>query len=118
VYGANLPKGADKALHTVLLESSADLDGRNALFGRAEYVRRTAAELTLIGSVSPELNVWAVSLGYAREVGDIGALKASLGARVTANVIPEELQPFYGSRTPLGLFTYFRVRPAVHASER
>ncbi len=118
VYGANLPKGADKALHTVLLESSADLDGRNALFGRAEYVRRTAAELTLIGSVSPELSVWAVSLGYAREVGDIGALKASLGARVTANVIPEELQPFYGSRTPLGLFTYFRMRPAVHASGR
>ena len=92
--------------------------GETRSLDASEYVRRTAAELTLIGSVKPELSIGAVSLGYARVVGNVGALEAMLGARVTANVVPEELRPFYGSRTPLGLFTYFRVRPAGHASRR
>lgn len=53
VYGANVPEGSGRVLHSVLFETGADLDGRNARFGRAEFVRRTAAELTLIGSVGP-----------------------------------------------------------------
>ena len=49
------------------METSLEL-GRNAVFGRAEYVRRTAADLALVGSVSRELNIGDVSAGYAREL--------------------------------------------------
>ena len=110
VYGANVPKGG-RAVHTALVESSIDIDGGNTVFGRAEYVGRTAAELTLIGSIRPEQSVWAVSVGYARRVAVISALESSVGGRATVHAVPVELRPFYGSRTPVGLFTYFRASP-------
>ncbi|HVE80055.1 MAG TPA: hypothetical protein VNA89_14410 [Gemmatimonadaceae bacterium] len=110
VYGANLPGGGLRPLHAILVETNVER-GRAAVFGRAEYVRRTAAELALTGSVSPELPVGAVSVGYARRLGTVGALGASAGARGTVNLIPGELGPFYGSRAPLGVIVYLRVRP-------
>jgi hypothetical protein len=112
VYAANLPDGGGP-LHTALVETSIEL-GRSAVFGRAEYVQRTAAELALTGSVSPALPVRALSLGYARRLGwrgGMGTLDGRVGARGTVNFIPAELRPFYGSRAPLGAVVYLRVRP-------
>lgn len=112
VYGADLPADAGHPLNSVLLETTLQLDRANALFGRAEYVRRTAADLALVGSVSRELDVAAVSLGYRRSVVGIAGLDAGVGAKGTLNLVPEELRLFYGSRTPAGLIAYVQVRPS------
>jgi hypothetical protein len=111
VYGADLPTGAGHPLNTVLLETTLELDGANALYGRAEYVRRTAADLALVGSVSRELDIGAVSLGVERRLWRNARVAAGLGARGTLNLVPEELHLFYGSRTPVGVMAYLQVRP-------
>src|SRR5438094_6126674 len=45
IYGANAPIGTDRLASSVLLESTVDLDGTNAVFGRAEYVEKSTEEL-------------------------------------------------------------------------
>ena len=113
VYGADLPAGAGHPLNTLLLESTLELGDADAVYGRAEYVRRTAADLALVGSVSRELDIGAVSLGYERALWRSALAATGLGARGTLNLVPEELRLFYGSRTPVGLTAYVQVRPST-----
>src|SRR5213078_324749 len=113
VYGADLPAGAGHPLNTLLLESTLELGAADAVYGRAEYVRRTAADLALVGSVSRELDIGAVSLGYERALWRSALVATGLGARGTLNLVPEELRLFYGSRTPVGLMAYVQVRPST-----
>ncbi|MBC7789175.1 MAG: hypothetical protein H7Z74_04435, partial [Anaerolineae bacterium] len=117
IYGVSLGAGGVDPLYAVLLESNAEI-GRYAVFGRAEYVRRTAAQLALTGSVRPELPVGALSLGFAGRLGTLNALRVSLGARGTANFVPADLEPFYGSRTPFGVLVYLHVRPKQPVGRR
>src|SRR5437773_9307067 len=113
VYGADLPAGAGHPLNTLLLESTLELGDADAVYGRAEYVRRTAAELALVGSASRELDIGAVSLGYERALWRSALVATGVGARGTLNLVPEELRLFYGSRTPVGLTAYVQVRPST-----
>ena len=110
VYGGVAPDG-DAVRHTALIESSLDLSPAQAIFGRVEYVQRTAEELALTGSVPDELDLVALSLGAARRLWRTRAVEAVLGARVTTHLIPAALEPFYGSRTPFALLAYLRVTP-------
>jgi len=113
VYGADLPAGAGHPLNSLLLESTLELGAADAVYGRAEYVRRTAADLALVGSVSRELDIGAVSLGYERALWRSALVATGLGARGTLNLVPEELRLFYGSHTPVGLMAYVQVRPGT-----
>lgn len=85
--------------------------GGNTMFGRAEYVQRTASDLALIGSVPPVLAVGEVSLGCSRFLSRRGPLESSVGVQETVDVLAADLAPFYGSRHPLALLVYLRVRP-------
>jgi hypothetical protein len=73
IWGSNVPTDTRRLLNTALVETNIDLDARNAVFGRVEYVTRTAEELALVGSVTPEVQVGAIALGllddWARELG-------------------------------------------------
>jgi hypothetical protein len=113
VYGADLPTGAGHPLNTLLLESTLELGEANALYGRAEYVRRTAADLALVGSVSREVDIGAASLGAERRLWHSARVAIGLGARGTLNLVPEELRLFYGSHTPMGVVAYLQVRPST-----
>jgi len=113
IWGANDQIGAGQPSHSVVLESNLDLDGTNAIFGRVEYVRKSAQEL-VIPSVSPtaEYDVGALALGYRRTVGTFAGLAAGVGARGSVNRVPASLEPEYGSRTPVGLAVYLQLRPS------
>ena len=110
VYAAVAPDGG-AVRHTALIESSLDLSPAQAIFGRVEYVQRTAEELALTGSVPNELDLVALSVGAARRLWRTRAVEAMAGARVTTHLIPAALEPFYGSRTPFALLAYLRVAP-------
>jgi hypothetical protein len=112
VWGANVPTDTRRVLNTALVETTFALDQRNALFGRAEYVTRTAEELALVGSVSEEVRVGSLALGYARRVRELRGVGAWLGARGDVDFVPEQLRLFYGSRTPLGFVVYLQLRPS------
>jgi len=40
-----------------------------------------------------------------------------LGAAGTLNFVPGALEPYYGSKTPVGAFIFLRLRP-FHASKK
>jgi len=113
IYGANDQIGTGRLASSVVVESTLDLDGTNSLFGRAEYVRKTAEEL-VIPSVPAmtEYDVGALALGYLRTVGTVWGLGAGVSVRGSLNVVPSSLEAVYGSRTPAGLAIYVRLRPA------
>jgi hypothetical protein len=111
IWGTNVPTDTRRALNTGLVETNIELDGRNAVFGRVEYVTRTAEELALVGSISEAVAVGSLALGYARRVGTLRGVGAWLGARGHVDFVPEELRLFYGSRAPSGLLAYLQLRP-------
>ena len=70
-----------------------------------------------------KFNVGAVELGYIRELARTHGATVGLGAAGTLNFVPASLEPYYGSRHPVGTFISLRVRlfhsrkPAVHKDE-
>lgn len=55
--------------------------------------------------------VSAMTPGYSRGSGPFGSLVPALGGRVSINFVTEELEPFYGSRTPVGFTVFLNLRP-------
>ncbi|MGQ0643427.1 MAG: hypothetical protein ACT4P6_21995 [Gemmatimonadaceae bacterium] len=113
VWGGNRHEGAHRLTHAFLLESEAVLDARNTVFGRAEIVQKTAADLVLPATFDEDrrFNVGHISLGYIREIARTRSATLGLGVRGTLNVVPGELEPVYESRTPLGFLVFVRLRP-------
>jgi len=114
IWGANRRSG--RTTHSALAESEAILDRRNTLYGRFELVQKTAEDLVLPpgpGGFAPDssLTVTALSVGYIREVVRMSTATLGVGFQATANVVPNALDPFYGSRTPVGGLLFVRVRP-------
>jgi len=110
LWGANRHSG--KTTHSVLAESEAALDPQNTLFGRVELVQKTAEDLGL--AFDSTFTVAALSVGYIREVGRTSWGTVGIGFQGTLNVVPAALDPFYGSRTPIGGMFLVRIRP-LHA---
>jgi hypothetical protein len=114
IWGAN--RHAGRTTHSVLAESEAMLDRRNTIFGRLEFVQKTAEDLVLPtgpGGFAPDstFTVTALSVGYIREVARTSKATLGVGFQATLNLVPTELQPFYGSRTPVGGMLFVRIRP-------
>ena len=109
VYSANHPVGGAAARPTFLVEAERRWTAGHVLFARAEYVKRTAEELSLVGSINALQDIEAVQLGYGRAVGSFGGKPARVGAYATLTVIPAQLETFYGSRTPLTIAAYGQI---------
>jgi hypothetical protein len=119
VWGANNLVGPEGWTSAVLLESEAILAKHNTVFGRAEVARKSAEELVLpVTAFSPAttFDVAELSLGYIRDVGRFLGATAGFGVVGTVNRVPGGLQPFYGTRSPVGGLVLFRIRPAYGSS--
>jgi hypothetical protein len=118
VYGANkhtaLEEPSTGLEQSVLLETNAQLDDRNSIFGRAEWVQKSAEELVMPGA-DPEarFNVSGLVLGYVREVAQYGGASLGVGVRGSVDFLPQGLKATYGTRTPAGIAVYARVRPTL-----
>ncbi|HZE95230.1 MAG TPA: hypothetical protein VEZ49_11000 [Gemmatimonadales bacterium] len=117
IWGANRRSG--RTTHSALAETEAVLDRRNTILGRLELVQKTAEDLVLPagpGGFAPDstFTVAAVSIGYIREVARMSNATLGIGFQATLDLMPSELRPFYGSRTPAGGMFFVRVHP-LHA---
>jgi hypothetical protein len=118
VYGANrhtVPGETSQDFeHSVLLETNVQIDDRNSVFGRAEWVQKSAEEL-VIPDADPDarFNVSGLVLGYVREVAQYGGASLGLGVRTSVNLVPQALEATYGARTPSGIAIYARLRPTL-----
>jgi hypothetical protein len=126
VYGANrhtvLGQSSRGFEHSLLLESNLELDERNSVFGRAEWVQKSAEELVITGADSEDrFDLSGLVLGYVREVMQYGGLGLGLGVRGSLDFVPKALEATYGTRTPTGIAVYARLRPTIlqraHAEE-
>jgi hypothetical protein len=110
VWGVNRHGGGSNPTHSVLVENQTILDTRNTIFGRGEFIQKTAEDLALDHS-DVRYNVGALQLGYIRELARVRWATVGLGAAGTLNFVPTSLEEVYGSRNPLGAFVFLRVRP-------
>ncbi len=124
IWGANKHAGHPLLAQSFLGESEAILDRHNTVFGRIEWVQKSAEDLVVdngspsaIASGAPtfpteqNFNVAALELGYIREILRTHWATLGLGGAGTINFVPSLLEPAYGSRTPLGAFVFLRLRP-------
>jgi hypothetical protein len=124
VYGVNRMSGhlvPAEWSHTFLVEAEAVFDRRHTVFGRAEWVRKTAEDLVIpVADLDQHFHLGSLSVGAVRELGSGLGMTLGLGLRGTLNLLPPSLVPYYGSRTPLGGMVFLRVRPvrATHAGMR
>ena len=116
IYGANKNSDEPDLESSVAVEANAQLDNRNSVFGRIEYVQKSAEDLVIPG-VLPNtiLPVYALSVGYIREVAKYGKTTLGVGLSGYINVVPASLTATYGTTTPVGLVAYLRLRPATMA---
>jgi hypothetical protein len=113
IFGANAIVGVRGTLPSVLVETTVDLDRANTLFGRVEYVRKRAEDLAVPGVPSTvTYDAGAVSFGYARELARTRDVELGLGGRGAVSFVPASLEPFYGSRAPLGGVVFVRLTPS------
>lgn len=110
VYGGNKPLGDSRFSNSVLAETNVDLDGRNTVFGRAETVEKTGDDLA-VTPPDARFTVSELTLGYVRELVPVLGGSLGAGAAGTVNFVPGSLEPAYGSRTPLGVAVFLRLRP-------
>lgn len=116
LWGAN--RSAGHVENSLLAETNLEIGRKNAVFARAEYVRKSAEELVL-PTMDPgrEFDVRSLVGGYVREVTSIPGGSIGVGVRASVNFVPASLEPYYGSRTPAGVGVYVRVRPKRMASD-
>ncbi|HUQ97915.1 MAG TPA: hypothetical protein VM166_00590 [Gemmatimonadaceae bacterium] len=130
IWGVNKHSTATALANSFLLESEAILDRSNTLFGRTEFVQKSAEDLVVSdpsvtsgGVVLPgfptdkHFNVGTMQLGYIRELARSHWATVGLGAAGTLNFVPGALEPYYGSRTPAGGIVFLRLRP-FHSSRK
>ncbi len=98
--------------HSLMAESNLQLDRRNTVFGRAEYVRKDGEELAIAGDPSQAFDIGTLTLGYVRELAALEGATLGAGVRGALNLVPTALESTYGGRTPVGLAVFVRVRPA------
>jgi hypothetical protein len=94
-------------LSSALVEASLGIGDGTRVFGRAEQVQKMADELGFIGgNLMETFNVRAISLGAARHVSDLRALRLDVGGQLTFNFLPETLHYTYTTTHPAGFALY------------
>ncbi|MEP6990815.1 MAG: hypothetical protein ABJA80_07805 [bacterium] len=111
VYGANRHAGSSHLEPSYLLESNLEVGGAHSVFGRAEFVQKGAADLSLAPGVSGEFDITALAGGYVFEFDRAGAVRTGIGVRASVDIIPSALRATYGTTTPAGFAVYVRFRP-------
>lgn len=111
VFGQN-DSSAEPTTWSWLTEGNYDIDGRNVVFGRAEYVEKTGEDLVLTPALETEVfKIASFVAGYEYRFLKTSHLMLGAGARVSVNVIEDELEPFYGTKHPAGYMVYLQLLP-------
>ena len=118
VWGANAKLGGATS-HSLLVEGDLVLRDGHHVFGRGEYVRKTAEDLviapyatatssaTIAGQPADRAyDLTSLVGGYLFERVALG-----LGVRGSIGFVPASLAAEYGSRSPLGVAVFGRWRP-------
>lgn len=120
LWGRNAEEG-ERPTDSALLEGTLSVGPHVNLFGRAEYVVKSAEDLQVAGA-PPDATYGLTSLGvgHVLTVDALRAWKVGLGVRGNVLVVPGALEAAYGSRAPVGGLVYLQAIPGEsdHAEPR
>jgi hypothetical protein len=109
VLGLN-KEGHDSPSFAALAETNLSIDGFNVVFGRVEAVQKSGHDLVLAPALDESrFLLSALSLGYLRNFGPLGAWLPGLGIRGAVNLLPRSLEGVYGTRLPIGGMFFLRL---------
>lgn len=110
-WGRNREGG--EATSAFLAEMSLDLAERDIVYGRFEIIDKTGGDLVLPGELEERsFTVGKLGLGYVRQLEPVTGVVPGFGAGLTVSLVPDALEPFYGSTSLTGFQLFFRLRPA------
>jgi hypothetical protein len=109
IWGRHI--GPDHHSDGFLLETTADLDGRNVPFLRLEYVRKLGHDLAGPGAHDAVYGVAQAQLGYVHRFTDLGPVVPTVGAVLDIGAVPATLESTYGTRAPVGGFVFLGLQP-------
>ncbi|TKK69931.1 hypothetical protein FC093_07600 [Ilyomonas limi] len=109
VWGMN-DAGKNHREHSVLLEGVQQLP-KQAVYGRYEFVQKSAEELVLEDAYDHKLfNIHKLTLGTNRRLFNVGPIEFLAGLQASVNVPPKSLQSLYG-KAPMSGQIYLDIRP-------
>jgi hypothetical protein len=112
VFGLNVPKGGT-ATSAELLETNLDVTRHHTVFQRFEIATKTGEDFVLDpATFEQRYTVAALAAGYVFSFDPVAGFVPGLGVRGSLNVLGADLEPYYGSRMPVGGVIYAQVRPA------
>ncbi|HEY3296767.1 MAG TPA: hypothetical protein VGL38_15150 [bacterium] len=97
--------------HSALLESDLRL-ASYAIFGRSEWVEKSAHELGLPQFPGQKFGVGALTLGLARDIFHGSDLTFMAGAQGGIFSVPDDLRPVYG-QAPYSVELFLRLSPRL-----
>lgn len=111
VWGMN-DIGANQKEHSLLIEGTQQLP-KQAIYGRYEFVQKSAEELNLEnGFKEKTFNIHKITLGTNRRLFYAGPIELLAGLQASLNVPPNSLQNVYGN-TPVSGQVYLQIRPKL-----
>lgn len=112
-WGRNLRGGHGQ--DALLAEATWSRDGQNVIFGRFEWVVKSARDL-VVPSLDParRLDVFGLSAGFVHSFGPLArVVQPALGVRASVYEAPSALQVAYGSATPAAIVVFAQLYPAM-----
>jgi hypothetical protein len=112
VWGMN-DAGKDHREHSILLEGNQQFS-RQAIYGRYEFVQKSAEELALEDSFRNKIfNIHKLTIGTNRNLFSVASIDWLLGLQLSMNVPPNSLHNLY-SNLPLAGQLYLQIRPSLN----
>jgi hypothetical protein len=108
-WGMNHEHGLSSSAFTI--ETALDVTPRDAVFGRAELVGKTPAELGIAAGALEARIAARLEAGYTRWLATGRGLRVGLGGSVGLAVIPSELEAVYGARHAAQVAVFGTIRP-------
>jgi hypothetical protein len=116
-WGRNVEEHIPVPTDSVILESTLDPTNPLLVYGRLSRDVKTAEDLVVDGFDDDEtFDLYTASAGLALlfPIGD--HVETGFGVRGNVSLLPNDLEPIYGTRTPAGLFAYVQLRPPPTSS--
>jgi hypothetical protein len=112
VWGQNRDGDQGKT-QSVLLETNYQR-GRDTFYARFEHIEKPGHELVL-DPIDEErvFPIRAYTVGYVRDLSHGRSVDVGLGAQLTIDDVPGELERYYGDDIPFAFQVFLRVRPSL-----
>jgi hypothetical protein len=108
-WGLNHEHGLSSSAFTV--ETALDVTPRDAVFGRAELVGKTSAELGFEDEGMDARLAARLEAGYTRWLADRWGLRVGMGGSIGLAFVPSEFEGVYGGRHAGQVAVFGTIRP-------